>query len=254
MRSDLKKEDQLLMRRFCDLSRQAYQKNIVVFSDFLNMYEIHLLYQGAPGYDTSFSVYGGYEYAERQMVSFQPDALYYEWEYPIVCLEFVPRNRRFAEELSHRDVLGALMHLGIDRSKTGDILVEDERILIFCTEGIADFILDELRSIRHTQVTGKKVFCQDIEIHPRFEPHTGFVASNRLDAFVAEIFRLSRTKARDLLLGEKVFVNSRCITDPSFRLSEQDILSVRGFGKVIFDDFGGQSRKGRLGISYRKYV
>lgn len=110
----MNKEDQFLSRRFIDLSRQAFQKNIVVFSDFLNMYEISLLYRWEKEYAVSFSLYGGYENAERQMVSFQPDALYYEWDYPIFCLKFSPQNARFADHaLSHRDVLGALMHLGM---------------------------------------------------------------------------------------------------------------------------------------------
>ena len=75
----MNREDQQLIRRFSDLSRQAYQKNRVMFSDFLNMNELSLLYRGEKSYDTSFAVWGGYEYAERQMDSFQPDALHYEW-------------------------------------------------------------------------------------------------------------------------------------------------------------------------------
>lgn len=250
----MKKEDQFLLRRFIDLSRQAYQKNIVVFSDFLNMYEISLLYQYKKEYMSSFSLYGGYENAERQMVSFQPDALYYEWDYPISCLKFTPQNIRFMDpSLSHRDVLGALMHLGIDRSKLGDILMEDDKIYLFCTETIADFLLDELQKIRHTQVCGSKVLAQDFQPVIKFEDRFGFIASNRLDAFVAQIFRLSRAQAHDALLGEKVFVNSRCVTDPNQRLAPGDILSLRGMGKVLFDDFQGQSKKGRIGILYRIY-
>ena len=250
----MKKEEQFILRRFLDLSNQAYQKNIVVFSDFLNMYEISLLYQGEKEYASSFSLYGGYEYAERQMVSFQPDALYYEWEYPIACLEFTPVNRRFADQnLSHRDVLGALMNLGIDRSKLGDILLEEGAVYLFCVDSVADFVTDELRQVRHTQIQGKRIASQDFQPTPHFEEHFGFIASNRLDAFVAQIFKLSRSSAHEYLMGEKVFVNSRCVTNPNQKLSPGDILSVRGQGRVLFDDFGGQSKKGRLGISYRIY-
>lgn len=153
----MNREDQQLIRRFSDLSRQAYQKNRVMFSDFLNMNELSLLYRGEKSYDTSFAVWGGYEYAERQMVSFQPDALYYEWQYPIVCLSFTPVNRRFAESLTHRDVLGAIMHLSIERSKIGDILVREDQVIVFCTEAVADVIREELCQIRHTRVTGNVI-------------------------------------------------------------------------------------------------
>lgn len=250
----MNKEEQFLLRRFVDLSRQAYQKNIVVFSDFLNMYEIGLLYQGEKEYACSFSLYGGYEYAERQMVSFQPDALYYEWNYPIACLKFTPRNRRFSDDsLSHRDVLGALMSLGIDRSRLGDILLEDDRIYLFCEESIAGFLLEELRKVRHTMIEGEQIQSNEFQPILKFEERCGFIASNRLDAFVAQIFRLSRTQAQEALQSEKVFLNSRCVTNPNQKLQPGDILSVRGMGKIIFDQFNGQSKKGRTAISYRIY-
>lgn len=250
----MNKEDQFLSRRFIDLSRQAFQKNIVVFSDFLNMYEISLLYRWEKEYAVSFSLYGGYENAERQMVSFQPDALYYEWDYPIFCLKFSPQNARFADHaLSHRDVLGALMHLGIDRSKLGDILLENDNIYLFCSDTISDFILDEFKQVRHTQINGTKVCAKKFQPVIHYEDHFCFIASNRLDAFVAQIFKLSRAQAHDALLGEKVFVNSRCITNPNQKLVPGDILSLRGAGKIVFDDFKGQSKKGRIGISYRCY-
>lgn len=233
----MKQEEQLMIHRFMDLSRQAYQRNVVVFSDFLNMYEIDLLYREADQYLTSFSLSGGYDYAERQMVAFQPDALYYDWDYPISLLELAPVSAKFSSEMTHRDVLGAVMHLGIDRSKIGDIIVKDRQIYIFASDKIADYLLDELYKIRHTQVKGHR--CQNGEIHvtPQFKDGQGFVASNRLDAFVAEICKLSRSKASEMLLQEKVFVNGRCITNPNHKLNPGDILSVRGFGKVIFDDF-----------------
>lgn len=250
----MNKEDLFLIRRFVDLSRQAYQKNIVVFSDFLNMYEISLLYQHKEEYVSFFSLYGGYENAERQMVSFQPDALYYEWDYPISCLKFVPQNSRFADSsLSHRDVLGALMHLGIDRSKLGDILLENDGIYLFCMDTVSDYILDEFRKVRHTQIHGEKILPQEFQPTILYEDHLGFIASNRLDAFIAQIFKLSRAQAHDALLGERVFVNSRCVTNPNQKLTPGDILSLRGAGKALFDDFKGRSKKGRIGISYRIY-
>ena len=249
----MNREDQQLIRRFSDLSRQAYQKNRVMFSDFLNMNELSLLYRGEKSYDTSFAVWGGYEYAERQMVSFQPDALYYEWQYPIVCLSFTPVNRRFAESLTHRDVLGAIMHLSIERSKIGDILVREDQVIVFCTEAVADVIRKELCQIRHTRVSGNVISGEQIHIVPDFEDCSGFVSSNRLDAFVAEICRFSRSQAKEALQSEKIFINGKCMTDSSHKLAPGDVISVRGFGKIIFDDFYGQSKKGRLGILYRKY-
>ena len=68
-----------ILHRFLDLANQADRKGIVLFSNFLNMYEINLLHQNENLFNTGFSLYGGYQEAERQMVAFQPDALYYNW-------------------------------------------------------------------------------------------------------------------------------------------------------------------------------
>ena len=74
---------------------------------------------------SQYKTYGGYDLSERQMAVFLPDALYYEYEYPIQTIEVSPLNKKFSEDLTHRDYLGALMNLGIERCKIGDIIAED---------------------------------------------------------------------------------------------------------------------------------
>ena len=157
-----------ILHRFLDLANQADRKGIVLFSNFLNMYEINLLHQNENLFYTGFSLYGGYQEAERQMVAFQPDALYYNWEYPISCVQVEPLNHRFSEDLSHRDILGALMHLGIDRSLIGDILIKDKSAYIFCVEKMADFIAKELYKIKHTQVMTQRVKPVDLHIEMQY--------------------------------------------------------------------------------------
>ena len=90
------KEESLLARRFMDLSRQASQKGIVVFSEFLNINELNIFRQGISELYSKYESSGGYKLSERQMIAFIPDALCYTWNYPIACLEITPVNRRFA--------------------------------------------------------------------------------------------------------------------------------------------------------------
>ena len=204
-----------ILHRFLDLANQADRKGIVLFSNFLNMYEINLLHQHENLFYTGFSLYGGYQEAERQMVAFQPDALYYNWEYPISCVQVEPLNHRFSEDLSHRDILGALMHLGIDRSLIGDILIKDKSAYIFCVEKMADFIAKELYKIKHTQVMTQRVKPVDLHIEMQYRTEEGFIASNRLDAFVAQACKLSRAQAAQFILGENVFINGALVTNHS---------------------------------------
>ena len=114
-----------ICKRFIDLSKQANRKGIVTFSDFLTVNEQQILQQNRTKLESEYQMSGGYDYAERQMVAFIPDALFYEWDYPVQCIRICPAYPKFAEKLSHRDVLGALMSLGIERSKIGDLIVND---------------------------------------------------------------------------------------------------------------------------------
>ena len=90
------REETLLAKRFIDLSRQAQQKNIVLFSDFLNLNELNIFRQQSSELYSGYKLFGGYELSERQMIAFLPDALCYAWEFPITCLQFSPANAKFA--------------------------------------------------------------------------------------------------------------------------------------------------------------
>lgn len=101
------------------------------------------------------------------MVAFIPDALCYEWSYPFVCIHAVPQYPKYAEKLTHRDVLGALMHLGLDRSKIGDIVLLENDIYIFCSETISSFIMDQFTQIRHTMIRSSIIEdVSTLKVHP----------------------------------------------------------------------------------------
>ena len=80
-------EQDLCQKRLLDLSRQADRKGIVLFSDFLNLNELNIYHQSEKLFATRTECFGGIPCAERQMIAFLPDALYYDWEYPISALK-----------------------------------------------------------------------------------------------------------------------------------------------------------------------
>lgn len=249
-----RQEDLQLKKRFSDLSRMAERRGIVTFSNFLNINELNIFRQVLPELRTSVQLFGGYEYAERQMIAFIPDALYYDWEFPISCLRFTPSYPKFAEELTHRDILGALMNLGIERSRIGDIKLDGQTYYIFCEESLAPFLSEQLSQIRHTMVTGEIIEAGLYQIEQKFETLDGIVASIRLDNIVAFVTSKSRSQSVILIQSQKVFVNERLITSNAYDCKEGDVISIRGFGKYIFDGSFGETRKGRTKISIRKYV
>ena len=139
----MEKEEILLKKRIQDLARTAYQRDYVTFSDFLDLNEQNIVHSLKPEeLGASVRFFGGYEGAERQIAAFLPDALSYEADipYPLACLRIEPLSRKFSEPLTHRDYLGALVHLGIERAMLGDILVRQQEAYVFCHSRMREFL------------------------------------------------------------------------------------------------------------------
>ena len=245
----MNKEETLLRKRLTELSRQAYHKDIVTFSDFLNLNELNILHTTPKDlFPARYETFGGYEMAERQMVAFLPDALYYEYQYPMQVLKIRPANPRFAEELSHRDYLGSLMNLGVERCKMGDILLLEDCAEVFVCQNMAGYLCQELTRIRHTVVQTELVAPEEISYEPRFEEVKGTVSSIRLDSVLALAYPLSRSKMTSYIEGGRVFVNGKLITSNGYHLKE------RGLGRIRYEGMLSETKKKRCLISLRKYI
>ncbi len=172
---------------------------------------------------------------------------------PFDCVKIAPLNRKFAEELSHRDYLGAIMNLGIERSMLGDIVIKDGIAYVFVLKKMSRYLTESLTTIRHTSITAEITDDAGEVLKPEFEEIQGTVSSIRLDSIIALCGRLSRTKAAAYIESEKVFVNGQVVTNVSRSLKDGEIISIRGIGKFKFDSAGGQTKKGRTVITLLKY-
>lgn len=248
-------KDELLEKRLLELERMAYQRGIVTFSDFLGLHELHIANcrKSTLGGVTMESS-GGYEMSERQMVVFIPDALSYSWTYPICCVNISPQSVKFSEVLTHRDYLGAILNLGIDRGKIGDILVNEKGAYVFCHEKIADFLVQELCRVRHTTVTTSVVKDPGLLPKLQLESIQGTVASVRLDSVIAMAFSASRSSMLPLIESGRVFVNGKMVVSNGYVLKEKDIVSVRGKGKFQFETILNKTKKNRYSILLYRYV
>lgn len=248
-------KDLLLEKRIQELANLADRKGCVMFTDFLNLNEQNILHHSLQKFSwVHGETFGGYEGAERIIAAFIPEILYSDWEYPIACVRIEPLNRKFAEQLSHRDILGALMNLGIERSKTGDIAICESEAYLFCHTAMASLICDELTRIRHTSVKCSICELNDFSWKPKTELIRGSIASVRLDSVIALAFNSSRSSLLALIEEGKVFVNGKLITTNAYGLKEQDLVSVRGLGKFRYKMVTGQTKKGRCMVEIEKYV
>lgn len=250
----MEKEEQF-KKRICELSRIAYERDIVTFSDFLDLNEQNMVHS-LSGLEQGITLqwYGGYEMSERQMIAFLPDALSYEWDFPLCCMHIQPKSLKYSEPLTHRDYLGALLNLGIDRRKIGDILIqEDFSAYVFCEDRISNYILDELCRIKHTSVVPQIVQEYEGQVTRKEEAITGTVASVRLDSIIALAFGVSRSSMVSFIEGGKVFVNGKLITSGGYTLDEGDVISVRGKGKFRFGKTQYKTKKGRYSVCIYRY-
>lgn len=261
----MNKDEVLFRKRMQDLAKTSYSRNIPIFTDFLTMNEISILHSMSTELvGVRYELYGGYDFAERQMAMFVPDALFDDLgEYPMVTLKIEPAHKKFAENLTHRDYLGSVLGLGIERCKIGDIILTDREkegingttsqcAYMICSSKMADFLVKEFYKVRHTQV---RVSISNDDVSPavEFKEIKGSVASLRADAIIAFVCKLSRSGVITLFQSQKVFVNGKLTESNSHVLKEGDIVSVRGYGKFIFEEVLSMTKKDRYYVLVKIY-
>lgn len=247
-------EDAILSAKICDLISLSEKRCCPCFSEFLNLHEIHVAVKTADSNAFSrFVLFGGYEQAERKIFAALPD--YIEPEdsqnyFPIVPLTFEYKKEY---SLSHRDFLGSLMALGIKRSCVGDIVVEEGKAVAFVKEEMADYIITNIDKVGRVGVKIQKKIPADIQLVKKFEDISITVSSMRLDCIVSALAGVSREKSSLLVLSGNVFINSSEVSKQDFAVKNGDTITVRKKGKFIIDSINGNTKKGRIKISIKKY-
>jgi len=248
--------DHILIRaRLKELAHAAYRQNRYMFSHFLTPAELTTLFEMTGelkfiDYDT----FGGNEICERQMVRFGSERIFgYEEDYPISVLLIEPLAVKFAELLEHRDYLGAVMNLGIERDVLGDLVVRDKTAYLFCMDSIADYIMTNLDKIKHTNVKVSKAEGEIQALKRTLKDLEVLVQSPRFDAVAAAVGRLSRSGAQQLFRDKKVLLDGRVCEDNSMVLKEGSVFSIRGYGKYIYEGCGRETRKGKIYVQLKKY-
>ncbi len=244
----------LLKAKISDLFDLCDKYCEMKFSDFLDGGEAAVIeddFRIPYGYNTMF--FGGYDGSERRIFGVFP-----EWqeadrsEFPISIVRFDVPNFR---TLTHRDYLGTLMSLGLDRSKMGDILVDDEGAYTFVKSDIAEYVVRNVNKIANIGVKGHIVDMSDF-MPPvaKTAEKTCVCASLRLDAVIAAALNVSRANSEKLISSGYVKVNHRETLDRSKTIEVGNLLSVRNYGRFILKDTGNNTRKGRLHITVEKFL
>ena len=251
--NDMNKEDEILQNRIRDLADRSYKNSMYTFTDFLSMADVSAFYQIER--EVNFVVYtmwGGVEDAERKVLRFgSEEQLGYIEEFPITILQVKPLMAKFSDDLTHRDILGALMNLGIERSVLGDIFLKGNVAYVFCLDTIAEYICDNLSKVKHTSV-----MCTVIDSVPELATNekidkTIQIQSERIDAIISKVYNLSRSQSIPLFPEKRIFVNGRQCENNSYLCKDGDVITVRGLGRFDYVGVGGISKKGKLNATVR---
>ncbi len=227
-------DERLLLGRVWDKYEQCRRRNIPVVTGFLSPAEQELVRRlmGALDVREGWLLWGGYDTAQRRQAHFLPD-----WQTEPDFETVAALRATFYEpnSLTHRDVLGSLMGLGVTRESVGDILVAEQSVDVLVTE--------ELGSGEAHAAAGEKVkLLRDT------------VSSLRLDSVLSVGFSLSRSKAAEAVTSGKVQVNWADWQKPDRQVVQGDVLTLRGLGKCVLEEVGNQTKKGRVFITVKRYL
>lgn len=240
-------DEKRLLSRVDELLQKASQGRTLC-SDFLDIRQQELA-QAVMDNEASIGwcFEGGYPDAERKRLLIYPD-----WEDEaqagIACLKIKPQAIG-PVDLGHRDYLGALLNLGISRTKLGDIVLQNEAAFVFVEPNLSDYICQQLSRVKHSSVTIEQ-FDPDNFIFrsPALKTIKVSLASLRLDAAIAAAYNLSRSDVDKLIEAGNAKINQLEVYKSSAPVKAGDLISVRGHGRFRFEEVGGITRKNRCWV------
>ncbi|MBR3967433.1 MAG: hypothetical protein IKJ91_10220 [Clostridia bacterium] len=260
-----------LSARLSDLFSES-QRGYITFSSFLDPAEIFfskaLINQiGAKGL---CFLYGGYKDAERKCAFFLPefysdiieDIDDFENVFSVLegelseAVKAVKIKGSGYRKLSHRDFLGALLNMGIERSAIGDLCItEDNTCVLFANASVASLVLTGCERIGSDKVKTEEIpLSGNFSFERKTKPISDTVASDRLDCVVSALSSESREKAKTLILSGLVECNYSVSERTDLRVLEGDTVTIRGTGKFIIDSITEETKKGRIRLAARKYI
>lgn len=260
--SDYKKqEDKILIAQILDKIEFSKQREKLEYTDFLDMYQISLVRSFMKKIEfKNYILYGGFDNAERNILIIYPekynmDMIEKNYSKIINAIRIeLPDEEK--GKYSHRNYLGGIVKLGMKREKVGDILVSDDGADILVKEETAETLKQELGTL--TRFENARLEIIELENlrkkEIKVEEVNIIVPSLRLDNFVSDLAKTSRSKAAQIIDSERVFVNGKNETKASKQIKLNDVITIRGKGRFVVKEFCGSTRSGRTVVKIEKYV
>lgn len=252
MKVSANSQDSEWLARCEDFEQSVLKYKNVRFSHFVSPHDLAIFKSHyRMSRDVNCKAYGGNDDAERVILGFYPDFLEIENEdFPIVPLMISNLG-----SATHRDVLGSVLGLGIKREMIGDIYFDDGFAVVMCEKSSTEYVLYNLKTVGRQKVD--VAVCdkeKSFSLKHKFEILRVIVSSERLDALLAQVCRMSRSEAVKHIMSDNVNVNFTVENNPDKKLSPGDVISVRHHGRFMIVDALGETKKGRIILEVKKYI
>lgn len=251
-------ENDLLIAKVWDKKKFCDTRNKITYTDFLNEKEQAIISRNMNLGNAFF--YGGNENADRKILVFYPEKIDEELARKslnsVLSVLRIELPNEMKGEYEHRNYLSALIKIGIERSKIGDILVDNDGADIIIFNANKEFVKQALMELTRF----KKSRFEEVDIEnvrnkiDNFEDMTIIVASMRIDNIVSELARCSRSGADEYITDERVLVNYETVLKGSKIVENGDVVTIRGKGKFIIDGLVRNTRNDRYVLKVRKYA
>lgn len=242
------------VRKIEDKALYVLKNYTAIATEFTNPYVARLSIPIINNYDIKFKLFPSFEQGERKVF-----ILYPEFLEEININEFVVglriRNQSKFKKLNHKDYLGSLMSLGIDRNKTGDIYVYEDYADIAIHNDISDYIMYNLDKIGHNKIQIEKIKVNEINYKEQEHEILNITCSSmRLDNIVKHITNKSREISSSLIKSGSVKVNWKIEEKISVDIKEQDMISISRYGRYKISKLSGMTKNGKYRVEIKHYI
>lgn len=265
-------DEKLIIAKLNDKIKSCKVNNKIVHSEFLNIYKRDLMQKELNRLkEKNYLFFGGFKDAEYKLLILYPEKFRDEFNLyidnkktyiiqksinNIIKAIRIKLPKELVNKYEHRDYLSAIMKIGLVRERIGDIIVHNDCAYIIVLNENVEYLQKSLKElIRFRKAEVNVIDIDKIELNQiKFEDIKISISSNRLDNFISEICKISRSQAGEKLQAERVLINSKVETKSSKSVKEGDILVIRGKGKFRINEFIGTNKKGKIIVNILKYI
>ena len=156
--------------------------------------------------------------------------------------------------LEHREILGTLFSLNITSELFGDIVITNNHYYIYVLESIAPYIKNNLLLIKNSRIELIEVPLETLnEYHKEYETIEIIASSTRIDTVISRLIQTSRPNIIEKIKNKEIILNYDILKNNSYQLKENDIFSIRRYGKYQYIGIKKETKSKNYIIECKKY-